>query len=158
MDEQLWTLLQLIFDILQSTLFFIFVYGMKTMTWISQTVDITMNDDAWLTKVALMGVILLLSLQALRMAYRGFMFWIRFMFNFVFVVGSIAVVLWFWSRGFDGAWEDVGILAQFWTEQYHKYEGQVRTSKDLYDVVQKARDAIVTEQQRAARGNGGRFW
>ena len=158
MDDQLWAALQLIYDILQSTIFFIFVYGLQATTWLTKTINTTMNDDGWLTKVALMCLILLASLQALRMAYRGLMFWIRFAFNFAFVVGSIAVMLWLWSRGFDGAWEDVGILVEFWTQQYHKYEKQARTSKDLYDVLQNARDTIVNERQRAEQIHGRRYW
>jgi hypothetical protein len=158
MDDQLWTILQLISDILQSTIFFIFVYGMKAMTFFTKAVDNTMNDDGWLMKLGLMCLILLASFQALRMAYRGLMFWIRFAFNFALVVGSIAVMLWLWSRGPEGAWEDVGILADFWTQQYHKYESQARTSKDLYDVLRNTRDTIVNERQRAERVHGARYW
>jgi hypothetical protein len=158
MDNQIWSTLELVFEIFQSTFFFIFVYGMKAMTFLTNIVNTTMNDDGWLTKLALTALIILATLQALRMAYRGIMFWIRFVFNFAFVVGSIAIMVWLWSRGFDGAYEDLSILAQFWTEQYRRYESQAKASKAMYDVLRSTRDAVVNERQRAERMQGGRRW
>jgi hypothetical protein len=156
MDDQIWATFELIYEILQSTFFFIFIYGMKAMTSITTIIDNTVKDDGWLTKLALTCIIIVLTLQAMRMAYRGVMFWIRFLFNFAIVLGSIVVIFWLWSRGFDGAYEDLSILAEFWTEQYHKYESQAKTNKAFYDVFHNTRDAVVNEWQRAERMHGGR--
>jgi hypothetical protein len=158
MDDQLWTALSLIGEILQSSSFFIFIYGSKAISWSSQIFDSTMNDDGWLMKLALTILIILASLQAIRMAYRGIMWWIRFAFNFMIMIGLIAVMVWLWSRGFDGAWEDLGIVTQFWTEQYHKYESQAKTNKAFYDVLKNTRDAINNERERAERVQGRRLW
>jgi hypothetical protein len=158
MDDQIWSTLELIYEILQSSFFFIFIYGMKAMAWATSIVNTTMNDDGWMTKLALTLLIILASLQALRMAYRGVMFWIRFVFNLAFVVGSIAVMVWLWGRGFDGAWEDLSFFTQFWTQQYRKYESQAKTNKALYDVLRNTRDAVVNERQRAERMQGAPWW
>jgi len=159
MADDLGSALQLVADILQSTLYFAFIYGSKAFLWTTNVINSSINDDSWLTKLALTCLIVLASLQAVKMAYRGIMFWVRFAFNFVLIVGSIGVMAWLWSRGFEGAGEDVSIIAQFWTEQYHRYESQARSSKAMYDVLQNARDAVVNERQRAERVHGGaRFW
>jgi hypothetical protein len=158
MDDQIWSTLEVIYEICQSTFFFVFMYAMKAMTWITNIANTTMNDDGWMTKLALTLLIVLASLQALRMAYRGVMFWIRFVFNFAFVVGSIAIMVWFWSRGFNGALDDLAFLGQFWTEQYHKYESQAKGNKAIFDVLRTARDTVVNERQRVERVHGGRGW
>jgi hypothetical protein len=67
-------------------------------------------------------------------------------------------MLWLWSRGFDGAGEDLGNMTQYWTQQYHRYDSQARSGKVAYDFLQNARDAVVNERQRAERVHGGRFW
>ena len=158
MDDQLWAVLELTFEILQNTAFFVFVYGMKALSWITKIVDGTMNDDGWLMKLALTCLIILASLQTIRMVYRSVMFWLRFAFKLAFLLGSIAVMIWLWSRGVDGAWEDLSIVTQFWLEQYRRYEDQAKTSKALYDVVRDARDAFANERQRVERTHGGRRW
>jgi len=159
MDDQLTSILWLAYDIFKSAAFFTFVYGSKAITWSSDIINSTINDDGWLTKLALVCLILLASLQALKMVLRGLMFWVRFALNLLLVFGSIALMAWLWSRGLDGAGEDIGIIAQFWTKQYRQYESQAKDGKAMYDALQGARDAIVNERQRAERLHGGtRFW
>ena len=159
MDNDLRSTLQLIFDILQSTLIYTFIWGSKAFDIATRVLHSSMNDDGWLTRLALTLLIILAGLQALKMAYRGVMFWIRFAFRFALIVGSIGIMMWIWSRGFDGAGEDLGILSEFWTEQYHRYESQSKTGKAMYDVLQDARDAIINERQRAEQVHGGaRYW
>ncbi|KIV98890.1 uncharacterized protein PV09_09337 [Verruconis gallopava] len=156
MDDQIRTALELVSEIIQSALFFIFVYGVKAIKFIANVADKAKADENWLTRLAITCFIILISLQAIRMAYRGVMFWIRFFFKFAVSLGSIAVMVWLWSRGFDGAWEDLLILADFWTEQYQQMQNQAKANRALYELLQSTRDAFVSERQRMERMQVGR--
>lgn len=149
MDDQVGNILGEIYQ-LGSALFFLgFKYGLMAMTWLTTMVNSTMNDDAWLTKLLLTVLVILATLKALQIVYNGIMFWVRFALKFGIIVGSIMVAGWLWSRGIEGAYDDVTFLINFWSNQYVKYAQQAKQGQLVTDTLWKLRDGIVDQRVRA---------
>lgn len=96
-----------------------------------------------LGSIALLIIVLFLSLKILGMLYRAVIFWVTLAVR-VFFLGSLALIaIWMYTRGPDGALEDMQYWGGYWKGEYHKWERQAR----------------VAQNAAGYRGHGGRsFW
>jgi Nuclear pore assembly and biogenesis len=85
-----------------------------------------------LTTIALLLIILFLSLKVLDMLYRSILFWLRFMFRAVVLVGLIGLGGWFYVRGVDGVAEDAQALSTHWVNEYERYSALGRGAGDIW--------------------------
>lgn len=99
-----------------------------------------LSEKPDLATIALLLIILFISLKILNMLYQAVMFWVRLAQRIIFWGSIIAIGVWLYNRGPDGAMEDMGYLAStFWQE---------------YQFWKERSDAARMTQQRA--GHGGR--
>ncbi|SMR43401.1 unnamed protein product [Zymoseptoria tritici ST99CH_1E4] len=82
-----------------------------------------------LATAALLLVILFVSLKILNMLLQSVLFWMRMARKVVFWVGLMAVSVWLYNRGPEGAVEDVQHLARTWTGEYQHWKEQERVAR-----------------------------
>ncbi|KAH7414257.1 nuclear pore assembly and biogenesis-domain-containing protein [Phaeosphaeria sp. MPI-PUGE-AT-0046c] len=88
---------------------------------------VTQPDIA--TILALLAIFFI-SLKILDMAYRAVMFWVNMVIRLVFWGGIVVLGMWIWNRGPDGFVEDIGGLFDFWSGEYEKYSGEVKSYRE----------------------------
>ncbi|KAF2668025.1 hypothetical protein BT63DRAFT_403583 [Microthyrium microscopicum] len=79
-----------------------------------------------LGSIAMLLIILFLSLKLLGMLYRAVMFWVFLAVRIAFF-GSLALAaMWMYTRGPEGAMEDIQYWSGYWTGEYHRWERQAQ--------------------------------
>lgn len=104
--------------------------------------QITKKPD--LASIVLLLIILFLSLRILNMLWRAVMFWVRLAYRVVFWGGLVMAGLWIYSRGVDGAVEDVGYWTGIWTKEYEYWKDQAEAARLVGN--------------RMGQGNGRNVW
>ena len=83
-----------------------------------------------LGSIALLLIILFLSLKILGILYRAVMWWLTMAVRVAFIVGVAVLAGWVYTRGPDGAWDDLQYWAAYWMREYRKYERQAKFAAD----------------------------
>jgi hypothetical protein len=79
-----------------------------------------------LTSIALLIIALFISLKVLGMLYRAVMFWIHLAFRVAFYVGLGMTGVWIYTRGAEGALEDVSYWKGYWQGEYQRWNKNQR--------------------------------
>jgi hypothetical protein len=84
-----------------------------------------------LATVALLLVILFVSLKLVNMVYQTVLFWLRMAWRVVFWGGLASLAMWMYSRGPEGATEDVQYWYGMWTGEYQRWKDQEQVARLL---------------------------
>ncbi|KAK5164830.1 uncharacterized protein LTR77_009494 [Saxophila tyrrhenica] len=82
-----------------------------------------------LATIALLLVILFISLKILNMLWQTFMFWFRMARRVVFWGGLVGLGLWMYTRGPEGAVEDVGYWVEVWGREREYWVERERVAR-----------------------------
>lgn len=100
---------------------------------------VSKNPD--IASITLLVIVLLVSLKILNILYRAVMFWITLAFRLVFWGTVVVLGLFIWSRGFDGAVQDLSTWAKYWVgvwmSEYQRFQEQLERARE-YQMQQQA--------------------
>lgn len=106
----------------------LFGYALLAKSYLTPLIaQISQKPD--LATAALLLVILFVSLKILNMLLQSVLFWMRLARKVVLWVGLMAVSVWLYNRGPEGAVEDVQYLAKTWTGEYQHWKEQERVAR-----------------------------
>ncbi|KAK7721505.1 hypothetical protein SLS57_005185 [Botryosphaeria dothidea] len=94
---------------------------------------VSKNPD--IASITLLVIVLLVSLKILNILYRAVMFWITLALRLVFWGTVVVLGLFVWSRGVDGAAQDLSTWARYWvgvwTSEYERFQDQLERAREF---------------------------
>ncbi|KAK0622223.1 hypothetical protein DIS24_g11282 [Lasiodiplodia hormozganensis] len=106
---------------------------------------VSKNPD--IASITLLVIVLLVSLKILNILYRAVVFWISLAFKLVFWGTVVVVGLFVWSRGVEGAAQDLTVWGRYWvdvwTSEYARFQDQLEDARKFQ---------MLQQQQAQAQG------